>query len=166
MRGEPSARVVCGTVAGAICQWYVPLGVSRTFSIESATRDQFRRAFSQPASRKAQAGLGETSPSSVRVGDANGAAACSISMEVIPDRYCLYSSTSKNCTTNSRHGVIRPQFRSLRAYSGKFWCSNDRVRISCSGLKKLVESTMTLLLISTSLRKVGSSPGGSPNHQR
>src|SRR5207344_1120652 len=86
---------------------------------------------------------------------------------VTPARYDLYSGTSKNWLINCRQGVIRPQFRSLKAHSGTVSKRADSVLISCSGLKKLVESTIILLLISTRSINVGSSrPGGSPSHHR
>src|SRR5712692_5285713 len=85
-RGEPSARVKRGLVERSICHWYVPLAVSARFLLVSVAIDQPRRALSQPASSNARAGLGETSPDSVRMGVAMGATACAISMELTPVR--------------------------------------------------------------------------------
>src|SRR5213082_2844765 len=99
-------------------QEYVPLLVSKSLFEASSANDQPRRALSQPARSSARAGLGETSPNAVRVWVARGTTECSISIEVTPLRYDLYSGTSKNWLINWRQGVIRPQFRSLKAHSG------------------------------------------------
>src|SRR6266849_6376009 len=69
--------------------------------------------------------------------------------------------------TSSRQAVSLPQLRSLMAALGVALHSPVSVRISCSGLKKLVESKMMRSLTFTKFWNVASSSsGGSPSHQR
>src|SRR5947209_20035217 len=106
----PAERVESGPVvvrARVSFQECVPVAGSCSACALLAVYCQPRLVLSHPASSKARVGLGETSPSSVRVGTAKGATACSISIEFTPARYGRYSATSKNWATNCRQGLMR-----------------------------------------------------------
>src|SRR5579885_1971916 len=82
--GEVSRRVERGD--RSIVQEYVPPAVSWWFPVVSAASSQPRRVFNQPASSSARAGLGDTSPCSVRTWAIRGITACSISIAFTPAR--------------------------------------------------------------------------------